>query len=100
MKGDSKTNRLEDLIEPLREKYAPRLLEDFLDYWTEPDAKGKERWQKEKTWQTSRRVARWKRQQERWDWQRSQRNIKVDEKPQEERTKTNNGFSSMADLIK
>lgn len=31
----------------------------FTDYWTEPDPKGKPRFQLEKTWDTARRLARW-----------------------------------------
>ena len=34
-------------------------IEDFLDYWTEENNKGKMRWELEKTWNTSLRYKRW-----------------------------------------
>ena len=33
--------------------------EDFISYWTEPDHKGKMRFQLEKTWETKRRLMKW-----------------------------------------
>lgn len=74
---------LEQQIEPFKNKYAPAMIIKFTEYWTEKNARGKERWQMEKTWEIERRLKKWKRQDEEWDYQRSQRNaIKhVDEKP-------------------
>jgi hypothetical protein len=41
-------------------KLQPRqFIEDFLDYWTEENSKGKMRWELEKTWNTSLRYKRW-----------------------------------------
>lgn len=49
-------------IEPYRDKYTQRMLIEFMDYWTEAD-----RWKKEKSWDTGRRLERWKKNQEKWD---------------------------------
>lgn len=40
-------------------KYPKPLLKQFFEYWTEPDAKGKMRFQLQKTWSTSGRLATW-----------------------------------------
>lgn len=40
-------------------QYEPRMLNDFYDYWTEPNKKGTMKWELEKTWDTKRRLKRW-----------------------------------------
>lgn len=91
---------LETLIEPIRGGFAPSLITDFLLYWDEPDTKGTPRWKKEKTWDTSRRLRRWCRQQEKWDHQKQSRNeLKlVDEKPthRESKEQINTGLSKIS----
>jgi len=42
-------------------------LEDFIDYWTEPNKKWKERWQFEKTFEPNRRFSRWLRNSSKWN---------------------------------
>lgn len=43
-------------------EYSTKLLEDFSDYWTETsENSNKMRFEKEKTWDLSRRLKRWKR---------------------------------------
>ena len=42
-------------------------LECFIDYWTEPNQKGKERWQFEKTFCPNRRFLRWLRNKNKWE---------------------------------
>ena len=37
---------------------------DFVSYWTEPDPKGTMRFQKEKAWETGRRLGTWQRRSE------------------------------------
>jgi hypothetical protein len=41
--------------------------EDFIDYWTEENSRGKMRWELEKTWNTSLRYKRWCRNNARFD---------------------------------
>ena len=48
-------------IEPYREKYHPDMLNDFYEYWTETNkSKTKMRFEGEKTWETGKRLSRWK----------------------------------------
>lgn len=74
---------LEQQLEPYRSQYPPSMLEAFIDYWDEKNAKGKAKWQLEKTWEIGRRLKRWKRMQEQWDYEKSQRFVlkQVDERP-------------------
>lgn len=78
---------LQEQIEPFRGQYPPSMIEEFLDYWEEKNAKGKERWQLEKTWEVGRRLKRRQRQLAEWRYEKEQRLAlkKVDEKPREVR---------------
>ena len=67
-----------------RHKYSPRLIENFLLYWTEENEKVKQRWQFEKIFNVERRLIRWKLNQESWDRIASQKAVKVNEKPTRE----------------
>lgn len=42
------------------------MLQEFFDYWSEPNTKGKMRWQFEKTWDLSRRIKRWSNNNFKW----------------------------------
>jgi len=53
-----------ELMEPFRDKVAQKTLNEFYTYWSEPNAKGKERWQAEKFFDVARRLAVWKRREE------------------------------------
>lgn len=47
-------------IKPYSDKYDRDLLNDFFEYWTEPNKSGTHmRWELEKTWDIGRRLARW-----------------------------------------
>ena len=74
---------LSEQIEPLRNSYAPSLVEEFLLYWDETDQKNTPRWKKEKTWDIKKRLERWKKQNDKWAYERSQRQQikKVEETP-------------------
>ena len=51
-------------IKPYLEKYDRDLLNDFFQYWTEPNKSGtRMRFQLEKTWDIGRRLARWAKNQ-------------------------------------
>jgi len=41
--------------------FPKQMIEEFCDYWTEPDKRGKLRYEKEKTWDINRRLKRWQR---------------------------------------
>lgn len=101
-----KDNRsLEEQITPFRGQYAPGLITDFILYWSESDGKGVEKWKKEKTWEIGKRLKRWQRQNEKWDYEKSQRQQlkNVDEMPVQREQYTERidaGFSSIGDHFK
>ncbi len=67
---------LEKQIEPLRGKYAPSVIEEFLLHWGEKNSKGKERWQLEKTWEIEKRLAKWQKNKEKWEYEKSLKGMK------------------------
>ena len=57
---EDKTELLKKKIDPFRLKFPQDLINEFLDYWTEPNKSGtKQRWELERTWDTGRRLQRW-----------------------------------------
>jgi hypothetical protein len=64
-KGKTLEDRKTDFYQELTEyttKYPTKLLREFYDYWSEHKKQGKKmRFEMEKTWDTSRRLARWSR---------------------------------------
>lgn len=64
---ESKANSIEarelafkDELRPLIEKYNQPMIQEFFDYWKEPNkSKSKMRWETEKTWDLNSRLARW-----------------------------------------
>lgn len=90
---------LEEQIQPYRSQYPPSMLEDFIDYWEETNLRGKQRWQLEKTWEIGRRLKRWKRQQDQWNWEKSQRFVKVEEPQRKVEDRQESGFSSLKSLF-
>lgn len=85
---------LEAQIEPLRGRYGPAMIKDFILYWDERERTlhlgedgieymtfGKSRWEKEKTWDIEKRLERWKRQDEKWQYEKEVKRVKVEEKP-------------------
>jgi len=85
-------------LKPFLKTYAQSLITDFELYWGEKDAKGKERWELQKTWDIKRRLQRWKRNQEANDRKYSQRFVK-DEKVSIQRT-SGGGFEQIGKIIK
>lgn len=47
-------------------QYDEGMLIEFIRYWTEPSSSGRMRFQLQKTWETSRRLANWQRNKEDW----------------------------------
>jgi len=88
---------LEEQINPFRNTYAPSMLEDFLLYWTEED-----RWMKQKTWDVGKRLQRWKKKRDEFDWQRQQRETlrQVDETPvRRTQAQIDGAMTSISDLL-
>jgi hypothetical protein len=81
---------LADQMMPYKSHYAQSILHDFWLYWSEKTVSGKERWQLEKVFDVGKRLEKWKRNEEKWQWEKEQREAlkKVNEKPQEKRIQT------------
>lgn len=91
---------LSEQIEPFKNSYAPSMIEKFLLYWDETDQKNTPRWKKEKTWDVKKRLERWKKQNDEWAYERSQRQQikKVEEIPKQvnnEIEQINTGFQKL-----
>jgi hypothetical protein len=85
---------LEEQLKPFKDQYSQSMIEKFTNHFIETNAKGKQRWQLEKTWDINLRLKRWKRQQDDWDYEKSQRNQRiVEDKPKERRTGIDSGFT-------
>lgn len=57
---NKKENKFREQLQPFSKKYSREILDEFFRYWTEPNKSGtKLRWEMEKTWDISRRLARW-----------------------------------------
>lgn len=55
------------MAKKFRSEYGDNLVDEFLDYWTEKNENGKlERWQKQDTFEISRRLKKWKSNHEKW----------------------------------
>ena len=59
IKNKNVYTRKEKFLNDLKELEPKEHIEDFVDYWTEENNVGKERWMLEKTWSTSLRYKRW-----------------------------------------
>lgn len=53
-----KENEIEKEVSKYVE-YSAEMREKFVRYWTEPDRKGKQKWMKQETWDTGRRLRTW-----------------------------------------
>lgn len=91
--------QLEWEVDNYSNKYSPMMIKDFLLYWEEGD-----RWKKEKVFDVGKRLERWKRQQEKWDYERTQKQAlkKVEERPihRNEEVREDGGFNSIGNLLK
>lgn len=89
----------QDLIKPFLGQYSPLMIQDFSDYWQAKNAGGqKERWQMEKVFDIGRRLATWKRKEEKWQYEKEQRYKKpIEESPRQ--TQGEATFTSLKDLI-
>jgi hypothetical protein len=94
--GKDSIKTLEEQIEPFRGMYSPSMITDFLLYWEESDAKSTPRWKKERTWDLSKRLLRWQRQQEKWDYEKSKNKFIATEPPRKSEPRTDGGFSKIS----
>ena len=57
-----------NLLVPYKDKYPRELLVEFYDYWSEKNPNGRKmRFEKEKTFDISRRLKRWNKNQKNWN---------------------------------
>jgi DNA-binding transcriptional regulator YhcF (GntR family) len=60
-KHDKHDKQLRELCAPFIPTYGKDMIEKFIHYWTETkNGKGSEKWQKQKTWETEKRLVTWK----------------------------------------
>ena len=60
-----------DSLVPFVEKYTKEIIRSFFDYWTEMNkSKTKMRFEQQKTWELEKRLATWKRNEEKWNPQK------------------------------
>lgn len=57
--------------------YPLTMLQNFFDYWSEPNKKGKMRFELEKTWELGRRLKRWSDNDKNWKNATNQTNSKL-----------------------
>jgi hypothetical protein len=65
-KPQSKEQFLDLINQHGESKYPKPLLDDFYNYWSEANQKGKMRWQLERTFEIPNRLATWSRNQTKW----------------------------------
>lgn len=84
------TRALEEQMKPFKNKYSPKMMEDFWIYWTEKTPSGKEKWQLENVFDVGKRLMRWERQETQFQHEKTARlQLKqVDELPREKRDRT------------
>ena len=58
---------IENVYSTALDKYSQEMLDEFIDYWTEPNQKGKMRWEGEKFFHIGRRLGRWAKNNRAWN---------------------------------
>ena len=66
MTFEEKENEFRIAVRAFASLYSLKMLDDFFDYWSEPNKKGKMKFELEKTWDTKRRLKRWFNNQKQW----------------------------------
>ena len=59
IKNNNSISQKDKFLNDIKELEPKEFIEDFVDYWTEENSKGKMRWELERTWNTSLRYKRW-----------------------------------------
>lgn len=57
--NDNNDNKLREECQPFISKYGKEMIEKFLNYWTEKNKRGKQKWMLQKTWETNLRLSNW-----------------------------------------
>lgn len=95
----------EEMMEPHLSRYAPSLIDKFTDYWRQKNHNGlKEHWEKQQTFDMSRRLATWKKRDDEWRWQKEEQSkSRFREKDERAREYTppsySTGFESIGSVI-
>ncbi len=84
------TRALAEQMGPFKNKYSPKMMQDFWIYWTEKTVSGKEKWQLEKIFEVGKRLMRWARQEEQFQHEKEARQQLKNtvELPREKRNRT------------
>lgn len=65
---EDRAKMFEESLNPFIERYGERTVKDFLDYWSEPNkSHSRMRFELERTWDTGRRIAKWKANELKWN---------------------------------
>lgn len=67
MNKNDKKNDFKNGMLPFKDQYGKELLNEFFLYWTEPDAKGKMRYEKQSAFAFGRRLSTWSKNQSKYD---------------------------------
>lgn len=67
------TRALEEQMKSFRNKYSSKMMQDFWIYWTEKTISGKEKWQLERVFDVGKRLLRWKRQEDKFQYEKERR---------------------------
>lgn len=67
---ETREREFKESLFPFVGTYEKDLVKAFFEYWSEPDKIGKMRFEKEKTWETGRRLAKWKQNDEKFKSER------------------------------
>jgi hypothetical protein len=66
--GDKSPTPLQELIKPLIAQYDKKMVDEFLNYWTQKNAGGKkELWQMQRVFDVPKRLTTWKKKNDQWD---------------------------------
>jgi hypothetical protein len=68
-KNKKEKNNIDIAVEclPFLELYGKKMIDDFVEYWSEKDTNGKSRWEKQDAFEVGRRLSTWKRNQSKFE---------------------------------
>jgi DNA-binding transcriptional MocR family regulator len=65
--NDNNDNKIIGECQEFISTYGKEMIKAFLNHWLEKDKKGKSKWAKQETWETSKRLATWKANDLKWN---------------------------------
>jgi len=83
--------------EEFLKKYSPNMIKEFRLYWEETDSKGIPLWKKQKTWDTAKRLIRWKMNDDKWA---HQKDVKKIPDPQPKTREHTSGLKPLSEILK